>query len=56
LTRIFSFFSGEFDLIEKRRESVLTGMAKSKTVLDWFGNPPPTKYGIGICVSDSRLF
>jgi len=29
---------------------------KSKTFLDWFGNPLPNSYGIGIVVSDSHLF
>jgi hypothetical protein len=31
-------------------------MAKSKEVLDWYGNPLPKEHGIGICRSDSRLF
>ncbi|MDB6054273.1 MAG: hypothetical protein JWN25_1796 [Verrucomicrobiales bacterium] len=28
---------------------------KDKIVLDWYGNPLPASYGIGICKSDSRL-
>jgi len=31
-------------------------MAKSNEILDWYGNPLPNGHGIGIAVSDSRLF
>jgi hypothetical protein len=29
---------------------------KQGKVLDWYGNPLPERYGIGICRSDARLF
>lgn len=31
-------------------------MTEPKTFLDWYGNPLSEDYGIGIVVSDSRLF
>jgi len=31
-------------------------MAKQKVFLDWYGNPLPESSGIGIVISDSRLF
>ncbi len=31
-------------------------MAEPKRLLDWFGNPLPKGCGIGIVVSDSRMF
>ena len=31
-------------------------MAKSKTHLDWYGNPLPKGSGIGIVVSNTRMF
>jgi hypothetical protein len=29
---------------------------KQEEMLDWYGNPLPKKHGIGICISNSRLF